>query len=179
MVVVFGSINIDLVVRVPRLPRHGETLASESFATYPGGKGANQALAAARAGASTALVGAVGRDAFAASTLAALTASAVDLAGVRAVGAPTGVAVIHVTPSGGNAIAVVAGANAYADPDDVPAAWMQPSAVLVLQQEVAAAANVALAAHAHSSGVRIVLNAAPVRTLERSMLDRLRVIQNE
>ncbi len=87
MVVVFGSINLDLVAQVARIPAPGETLAGRSFMTLPGGKGANQALAAARAGAKVALFGAVGRDAFAASALANLEASGIDLSGVTAVDA--------------------------------------------------------------------------------------------
>ncbi len=90
MVVVFGSINLDLVTRVPRMPSPGETLIGSGFASYPGGKGANQALAAARAGAVVRMYGAVGRDAAAASALALLRAGGVDVAGVRAVDAPTG-----------------------------------------------------------------------------------------
>src|SRR5215218_715229 len=103
MVVVFGSINLDLVVRVERLPGAGETLRGDSFATYPGGKGANQALAASRAGAPTAFVGTVGDDSFAAQALAALSRSSVDLAFVRTAEGATGIAVIHVAASGENA----------------------------------------------------------------------------
>ena len=176
MVVVFGSINLDLVARVPRFPRPGETLAGESFATCPGGKGANQALAAARAGAHVGLVGAVGNDAFAAPALALLRAGGVDLSRVRTVDAPTGVAMIHVAASGENAIAVVAGANALADPDDVPAEWLAPATILVLQQEVPAAANAALAKRARAHGAKIVLNAAPARPLSRDALGTLDVL---
>src|SRR6516225_7823988 len=96
MIVVVGSINLDLVARVARLPRPGETLAGSSFASCPGGKGANQALAARRAGADVALFGAVGSDAFAGPALAMLRADGVDLAGVRMLAAPTGIAVIQV-----------------------------------------------------------------------------------
>ena len=85
MVLVFGSINIDLVTRVERFPGPGETVSGISFAIYPGGKGANQALASARAGAQTWLVGAVGRDAFAATALALVSEAAVDLAYVARV----------------------------------------------------------------------------------------------
>ena len=112
MIVVFGSINADLVARVERLPRSGETLAGDAFAMVPGGKGANQALAARRAGAEVLLAGATGGDAFRAPALAGLAAAGVDLAGVGRAVAPTGVALIHVDAEGGNAITVVAGANA-------------------------------------------------------------------
>ena len=115
MVVVFGSINLDLVTRVPRLPSPGETLIGSGFASYPGGKGANQALAAARAGAVVRMYGAVGRDAAAASALALLRAGGVDVAGIRAVDAPTGCATILVDDAGENAIVVVPGANERVD----------------------------------------------------------------
>src|SRR5204862_665443 len=128
---------------------------------------------ASRAGAATALVGAVGCDAFAAPALAALSASAVDVSRVRTVDTATGIALIHVTASGENAISVVAGANAQVDPDDVPTAWLSPSTTLVLQQEAPAEANAALAARARRSGARVVLNAAPARRVERSLLDCL------
>ena len=135
MVVVFGSINLDLVARVARLPRPGETLAGASFATSPGGKGANQALAARRAGAAVAMFGAVGRDAFAAPALALLDEAGIDLAGVRATDAATGVALIHVDDAGQNAITVVPGANALARAADVPDSVLGPDTLLMLQFE--------------------------------------------
>src|SRR5881394_1365051 len=115
MLVVFGSVNLDLVARVPRLPRPGETIAGEDFAAHPGGKGANQALAARRAGAEVALIGAVGNDAFAAPALRNLAAFGVDLQRVATVETATGVALIQVDAAGENSITVVAGANARAD----------------------------------------------------------------
>ena len=120
MVVVFGSINLDLVARVPRIPAPGETIAGRTLATLPGGKGANQALAARAAGADVALFGAVGADAFADAALANLRAAGVDLAGVATVAAPTGVALINVADDGENAITVIPGANALARAEAVP-----------------------------------------------------------
>ena len=111
MITVFGSINLDLIGGVERLPRPGETVPGTTFATAPGGKGANQALAAARAGAPVRMVGAVGKDEFAAPALALLRAGGVDLSRVRAVEGPTGVALILVDASGENVIAVIPGAN--------------------------------------------------------------------
>jgi len=170
MVVVFGSINLDLVTRVPRLPSPGETLIGSGFASYPGGKGANQALAAARTGAAVRMYGAVGRDAAAGSALALLRAGEVDVCGVLAVDAPTGCATILVDDAGENAIIVVPGANGKVDPGAVPDAVLSPSAVLVLQQEVPASANAALIGRAARAGMRIVLNAAPARPLPRELL---------
>jgi ribokinase len=170
MVVVFGSLNVDLVARVSRFPRPGETLAGDSFATYPGGKGGNQALAAARAGAAVAMVGAVGGDAFAVQALAGLVAGGVDVAAIRAVDGPTGVAVIEVAASGENTILVIAGANARVDACAVPREWLRPSTVVALQQEVPAAANLALAQRARAAGARVVLNAAPARDIDPALL---------
>ncbi len=95
MIVVLGSINLDLIARVAHLPRPGETAAGRSFASQPGGKGANQALAARRAGAKVALFGCVGRDAFAMPALALLREGDVAIDGVREVDGATGVALIH------------------------------------------------------------------------------------
>src|SRR5262245_13103782 len=124
MVVVFGSINLDLVARVAHFVRPGETLASDSFGMHPGGKGANQALAAARAGATVAMVGAVGDDSFAQSAMTLLGAGGVDTSRVRVAPTATGIALIEVAANGENAIVVVAGANAHANADDVPDEWL-------------------------------------------------------
>jgi ribokinase len=176
MVVVFGSINLDLVTRVPRLPSPGETLIGSAFATYPGGKGANQALAAARAGAAVRMYGAVGRDAAAEAALALLRTGNVDVAGVRAVDASTGCATILVDDAGENAIVVVPGANEKVDPGAVPDAVLGPRAVLLLQHEVPLSANAALIARAARSGTPIVLNAAPAAPVTRELLAMLAVL---
>ena len=180
MVVVFGSINLDLVAQVARMPLPGETVRGQAFATAPGGKGANQALAAARAGASVRMFGAVGRDAFGAASLANLKASGLDLTGVIAVDAATGVAMINVDAQGENAITVVAGANGEARAGQVPDAALRPDAVLVMQLEVPLAEVSALASRAR--GTRIVLNAAPALALPEDlfrMIDTLVVNESE
>src|SRR5271156_4636743 len=112
MIVVFGSINIDLVTRAERIPGPGETVLGGDYETNPGGKGANQALAARRAGAKVSLVGAYGADGFADVALSLLRSDGVDLAAARATTKPTGAAFITVDPQGENAIVVAAGANA-------------------------------------------------------------------
>ncbi len=170
MVVVFGSINLDLVARVARFALPGETLAAESFAMHPGGKGANQALAAKRAGAQVALFGAVGSDAFATPALALLRAGGVDVAGVRVTAGSTGIALIEVEATGENRIVIVAGANARVDANDVRDDVLGPATVVVLQQEIPAAANLALATRARATGARVVLNAAPARAVEPALL---------
>ena len=174
MVVVFGSINLDLVARVARIPAPGETLAGHSFKTVPGGKGANQALAASRAGAQVKMFGAVGRDAFAAKALANLEASGVDLSGVIAVDTPTGVALIHVDARGENAITVIAGANGEARAAQVPDEALGPTSTLVLQLEVPLVEVARLARRAH--GARVILNAAPAATLPDDLLHRVGIL---
>jgi len=170
MVIVFGSINLDLVCRVARFPVPGETISGSSFSTFPGGKGANQALAAARAGASVRLFGAIGNDAFAPAATALLVSGGVDIQGVAKVDAPTGCATILVDDLGENCIVVVAGANAMADPRTVPDAALTAQTVLVLQQEVDGAANTALIARTRRAGARIILNAAPAHPISRELL---------
>jgi ribokinase len=176
MIIVFGSINLDLVTRVARFPAPGETVGDASFATYPGGKGANQALAAARAGASVRMYGAVGRDAFAEPALALLLAGGVDLGGVARVAAPTGCATILVDAHGENCIAVASGANALADSNAVPDSVLTPQTVVVLQHEVPARANAGLIVRARRLGARVVLNAAPARPLPIELLRQVDVL---
>ena len=176
MVIVFGSINVDLVARVQRLPRPGETLAGSRFAMAAGGKGANQALAAARAGATVRLFGCVGRDAMAPIALRNVREAGVDLTGVREVGAPTGVALIHVDDAGENCITVVAGANAEARAAQVPDAVLNSATTLVMQLEVAIGQVTELAERARSRGARVVLNAAPAHVLPVNLLDAIDVL---
>jgi ribokinase len=176
MIVVFGSINLDLVTRVARFPSAGETVGGASFATYPGGKGANQALAAARAGATVRMYGAVGRDAFAEPALALLSAGGIDLGGVARVAAPTGCATILVDAHGENCIAVASGANALAAPDSVPDSLLGAGTMVVLQHEVSLEANAALIARSRRRGARVILNAAPARALPLELLSRIDVL---
>jgi len=176
MIVVFGSINLDLVVGVPYLPRAGETKTAHAFSTMPGGKGANQALAARRAGSSVALFGAIGRDAFADSALALLQHDGVALDGVRVADAATGIALIHVDAGGANTITVVPGANAHVASDQVPASLLGPAAILLMQLETPVAEVTALARRARAGGARVVLNAAPMRALDDSLLAAVDVL---
>ncbi len=176
MIVVFGSINLDLVARTERLPRPGETITGLSFAMLPGGKGANQAIAARRAGAEVAMAGAVGADMFAAPALAGLIAAGVEVAWVRAIPTPTGIALIHVEASGQNAITVVPGANAEALGANVPDAALGPGTTVALQLEVPVEAVRDFAARARRCGARTVLNAAPARALPPALLAAVDVL---
>ena len=160
-VYVVGSINTDLVVYVERLPAPGETLAGERFAQFGGGKGANQAVAAARAGARTAFYGAVGDDAFGRAGRAALERAGVAAGGLLTLPEqPSGVALIVVDRRGENQIVVAPGANTRFGAERVappPAA----SAVLLLQNEIAPAATFECARRWHAAGARVVWNPAP------------------
>ncbi|MDY0166410.1 MAG: ribokinase [Thermoguttaceae bacterium] len=163
-IVVVGSVNMDLVARVPRLPRPGETVGGRSFDTIPGGKGANQAVAAARLGASVAMIGRVGGDAFAGPLIASLRSHGVEAGTVLPTpDCPSGIATIGVEDSGENAIIVVAGANGRVTPADVAAAEPIISAAdtVLLQLEIPVESVVAAAALARRHGVRVVLNPAP------------------
>ena len=176
MIVVFGSINLDLVARVRELPAAGKTIAAHAFATSPGGKGANQALAARRAGARVALFGAIGRDAFAAPALALIRASGIVSDGIEVTDAPTGIALIHVDDVGENAITLVAGANAYASSQRVDEALLGPTTTILLQFETPAEQSLALAMRAKPRGSRVVLNCAPARALDDAWLASIDVL---
>jgi ribokinase len=164
-VVVVGSINADLVVAVDRLPAAGETVTGGTFARHGGGKGANQAVAAARLGAEVAMVGAVGDDDLGAQALAELEAEGVDVSCVaRLAGETTGVAAIVVDAAGENQIAVASGANARLAAEHVPdGLFAGPPGVVLLGHEVGDAALVAAAAAAE--GWTLVLNPAPARAI--------------
>lgn len=170
-VVVVGSINTDQVIRVDRHPRPGETLIGTSMVLLSGGKGANQAVAAARLGAAVALVGAVGSDSRAGNATALLADAGVDLSAVRQVTGPTGLALITVADDGENTIVVVPGANAAMDAPAVHrfADVIATGAVLVLQGEIPAAG---IAAAARLATGRLVLNLAPVIELDPVVIRR-------
>lgn len=176
MIVVFGSINADLVANVAELPREGETRTASGYAVHAGGKGANQALASRRAGADVAFAGAVGRDGFAEIALAALRDAGVDLSGVAISRRPTGVALIHVDVQGRNTITVVPGANADARSAAVADAALGPATTLLLQLEVPATEVVALAGRAHDRGSRVILNVAPPAHVPDALLDAVDVL---
>lgn len=178
-VVVVGSLNMDLVARAPRIPAPGETLLGGEFHTVPGGKGANQAVAAARLGADVCMVGRLGDDDFAAQLLANLEADRVDHREVtRDAGSTTGVALIVVADDGQNSIVVASGANMQVTPGDVDAAAETIAAadVLLLQLEVPLDAVQRAAEIAHEHGVPVVLNPAPARDLAAGLLARVDVL---
>jgi ribokinase len=170
-VVVVGSINVDLVVATPRLPRSGETVLGGEFARHLGGKGANQAVAAARAGASVTMIGAVGRDADGDESVAALEAEGIDVSRIRRVAARTGVALIAVAPDGENQIVVAPGANALVTTDDASLPEMATgNGVLLACLEVPMAAVVAAVGAARRIGLQPIVNPAPAQQLPPEVL---------
>lgn len=168
MIIIFGSINMDLVVRAPHLPVPGETLIGTSFFTAPGGKGANQAVASARLGAPTYMVGRVGGDVFGGTLRDGLAADGVDITAVQVdQDQPSGVALISVDDRGENTIVVVPGANGAVGPDDLARleAVLDTAHVLLLQLEVPLEAVIAAARMARQRGVTVILDPAPAREL--------------
>lgn len=160
MITVIGSINLDLTAEVGRLPSPGETVLGDNFRTAPGGKGANQALAARRAGSDVRMVGAVGHDAFAKEALALLKAGGVDLSQVTETGAATGVAVILVGGDAENVIAVVPGANGLVGADVLDEA-LAGAKVALFQHEIPLPTVAAGLIRARALGCISILNTAP------------------
>lgn len=170
-VCVVGSANLDLVATVERLPGPGETVPGSSYAEYPGGKGLNQAVAAARAGASVAFVGAVGADAAATTLLGVMAADGIDDSNVATESVATGRALIGVSASGENSIIVVAGANAT-----VTAEMMPLSKVVLTQLEVPLAAVERAMAFGRVNGAITVLNPAPAAVLGAEILQHCDIV---
>jgi ribokinase len=173
---VFGSINLDLIFSLPNIPRPGETVLGPSTRIEPGGKGANQAMAASRDGADVVLAGAVGRDALADEALVLLRSAGVNLERVRRVDASTGCAAISVDPAGENAIAVGSGANLLVRASQIEDALLVSAATLVLQMEVPAAETALLIARARAAGAKVVLNLAPAANLPEAALRAVDVL---
>lgn len=170
-VVVVGSANMDLVALADALPGPGETVMGRQFAMVPGGKGANQAVAAARAGATTTLLGAIGSDSFGVTLKARITAAGVDTGLLRVVYGISGVAVIHVDRAGENAIAVVPGANdAFTGLTDAERTAIADADVLVAQLEIPLGTVAEAARAAQAGGTRVVVNAAPARAMPKDLL---------
>lgn len=174
--VVVGSLNMDLIVNVPHLPRPGETVVGESLLRAPGGKGANQAVAAARLGASVTMIGRVGHDSFGRDLTRGLREEGVSTRWVRGSDRPTGAALIEVDDGGENTIAVAPGANADLLPEDVPRKAIESASVAVAQLEVPLPSIEEAFRLARLSGVRTILNAAPARMVPGSLLDLADVV---
>lgn len=168
MIVVFGSLIVDLIFAAPSLPRPGETVLGQSYRIAGGGKGANQALAARRDGARVAMIGCVGTDAFADTAVAALRDSGVDIGGVSAVDAPTGCAGVVVDGKGANQIAVAGGANALARASALPV--LDAQTTLIAQMELPASEIAAALIAAKRAGARTILNLAPALPIDQAAM---------
>jgi ribokinase len=178
MIVIFGSINMDLIARVQRIARPGETVLSRRADSFFGGKGANQAVAAARVSRDgavrVAMAGAIGNDPFGMACLKNLEENGVDVTAIRVTDEPTGCAFIAVDETGENAITVASGANMALRSADLPDSLLSKASVLVLQMEVPIADNLEVAARARRAGVKVVWNFAPVPAIkERSAMAEL------
>ncbi|GIJ07014.1 ribokinase [Micromonospora andamanensis] len=182
-VVVVGSANMDLVATAEALPRPGETRLGTDFVTVPGGKGANQAIAAARAGAVSVFLGAIGSDAFGVTLRARITAAGVDTSQLRTTYGASGVALVMVNAAGENAILVTPGANtSFTELTEAELAAVRDADVLVAQLEIPVETVTAAAVAARAAGTRVVLNAAPAVPLPPDLLaavDLLVVNENE
>jgi ribokinase len=173
-IVVAGSANMDLVGLAPKLPAPGETVLGDDFVMTPGGKGANQAIAAARAGGETVFLGAIGSDSFGVTLKARLNASGVDTTHVRTSYGSSGVAVIMVDHAGENSILVSPGANStFAGLSAAEEAEIAAADVLLCQQEIPVETVIAAARAARAGDTRTILNAAPARSLPPELLARL------
>ena len=178
-ITVVGSLNMDLVVRSPRIPQPGETIIGHEWHTIPGGKGANQAVAAARLGGQVSMVGRVGKDGFAQALLENLTESSVDHKHVsQDPESATGVALITVDDAGENTIVVASGANMKLSPQEVEAVeeTIASSKVLLLQLESPLETVTRAAQLARAHGVTVVLNPAPARQLPAELLSLVDVL---
>lgn len=169
-ILVVGSLNADLVVRVPRFPQPGETLSGEDLHVIPGGKGANQAVAAARLGANVSMLGRVGSDNFGDFLLNNLQANAVDAHLVQRDAASTGTAIIVVDEKGQNSIVLSPGANGQVTPADVDSASPFHHDLLLLQLEIPSPAVLSAARRAKEHKVRVILNPAPAKELPDALI---------
>jgi ribokinase len=180
---VFGSVNLDLAVEVPGVPAPGQTVLGQGGQASPGGKGANQAHAARRFGATVHLAACVGDDGLATPALAMLASAGVDLAAVaRHPHLPTGIATVMRLPGGDNAIVVSPGANAALQSGQVSETLVSATRWLLLQMETPAAESMALARRVKAAGGRVMLNLAPAQALdaiEPALLDALVLNRDE
>ena len=170
MIICFGSINLDLIFPLPALPQRGQTVLGRAMHVEPGGKGANQATAAARDGARVLFAGAVGADVFADQALVHLRAAGVELSRVVSADISTGCAAICVDDAGNNQIAVASGANLLAHADQVEDALLVPGTTLLVQAETDLNETATLIRRARASGARVMLNLAPAAPIPEHTL---------
>ena len=170
-ILVVGSLNADLVVRAPRFPQPGETISGDDLQIIPGGKGANQAVAAARQGASLSMIGRVGNDSFGPELINNLKRNNVDSSHIQTdPGSATGTAIIVVDSNGQNSIVLSPGANGKVSPADVKTASFSDHKLLLLQLEIPIETVLSATQHAKEKGLRVLLNPAPARALPEELI---------
>ncbi len=172
-IIVVGSLNTDLVVRTPRFPEPGETISGEDLQVIPGGKGANQAVAAARHGTQVSMLGRVGRDNFGDFLLNNLKQNHVDVQSVQRDDASTGTAIIVVDSNGQNSIVLSAGANGNVSSADVDNFSFKNHKLLLLQLEIPIPTVLSAIRRAHESGLHIILNPAPATQLPEEIISNI------
>jgi ribokinase len=178
MITVFGSINVDLTFRLPHLPSVGETVLTPTFTAAVGGKGANQAIAAARDGARTSFIGCVGNDSWGETARQALVAAGIETGALQTVPGATGLAVVLIDADGRNQIAVASGANEALQADSLlrQETPLEIETCLLLQRETPASEVEAAIAHAKHKRVKIILNLAPALPLSAAALRQVDVL---
>jgi ribokinase len=170
-ILVVGSLNADLVVRAPRFPQPGETISGDDLQIIPGGKGANQAVAAAKQGASISMIGRVGNDSFGPELINNLKRNNVDSSHIQTdPGSATGTAIIVVDSNGQNSIVLSPGANGKVSPADVKTASFSDHKLLLLQLEIPIETVLSATQHAKEKGLRVLLNPAPARALPEELI---------
>lgn len=175
-VVVAGSLNIDLVVNLDRMPNPGETVHGQTFQTFPGGKGLNQAVAAARSSAKTSMIGALGDDPYSQSLRDVLSTESIDSRMVRGITGACGTAVIEVDSSGQNRIVVIPGANAAMKASEVSASEFNAQTIVLAQLESPVSELSAIFASAKAQGAKTILNPAPAGELPDSFLKSVDIL---
>ena len=176
MLIVFGSINMDMVISPSHMPQAGETVLCPDYELLPGGKGANQALAAARMGARVALVGSAGSDAYAPQILNVIRRQGVITSGVAQSDLPTGCAFIIREEGGQNRIIVATGANVEAKADQVPDEILRPDYMVLTQTELPSEEVFTLIRRAHEKGLKVILNLAPAVDLPEDILSKIYIL---
>ena len=175
-ILVVGSLNADLVVKSPRFPQPGETISGDDLQIIPGGKGANQAVAAAKLGAQVAMIGRVGSDSFASFLVENLNANQVDTSHVLKTDSATGTAIIVVDAHGQNSIVLSPGANGKVSPADVDPASFLTSNLLLLQLEIPTPTVLHAAQQARANGLTVILNPAPAKPLPTELLAHVDIL---
>ncbi|NWF64156.1 MAG: ribokinase [Chloroflexi bacterium] len=175
-ILVIGSLNADLVVKSPRFPQPGETISGDDLQIIPGGKGANQAVAAARQGVKTAMIGRVGSDSFAPFLVDNLKANQVDTSHVTVDSSATGTAIIVVDAHGQNSIVLSPGANGSVSPADVDSASFSDFGLILLQLEIPTLTVLHAAQQARANGLTVILNPAPAKSLPAELMSNVDIL---